>query len=56
MRAPEARTVSCPVCGHANRAGRKFCVECGAALGEIDALDAALTRFEQLCANQEEPA
>jgi len=24
--------MSCPACGHAKRAGRKFCVECGAVL------------------------
>src|SRR6185369_1365092 len=27
-----SRTMSCPACGHVNRPGRKFCVECGAAL------------------------
>jgi len=24
--------MNCPACGHENRDGRKFCVECGAAL------------------------
>ena len=40
--------MTCIACGHDNRAGRKFCGGCGAAL--LGDVDAALARFHELCA------
>jgi predicted amidophosphoribosyltransferase len=49
--------MSCPSCGHENRAGRKFCVQCGAGIElACPSCGAKSEPGERFCGEWQEPS